>query len=145
MSKRSRNESSGTTRKPRDLARALPAALLREAHELAAQYAVVLEPDEDVGFRGTCLELPTVFAHASTPAKCVRELREVLAIAVAVMLERDQVPPAPSSENRRSTQVNIRLTPREKAVLERVAKQRGFRGLSDFIRNAALSQTRRSA
>ena len=37
-------------------------------------------------------------------------------------------------------QVNVRLTPEEKAILESKAKAKGFRGLSDFIRASVLTE-----
>jgi uncharacterized protein (DUF1778 family) len=37
-------------------------------------------------------------------------------------------------------QANVRLTPEEKAILESRAKAKGFRGLSDYIRAAALAE-----
>ena len=40
----------------------------------------------------------------------------------------------------RSAQVNVRLTPEEKAALESKAKAKGFRGLSDFIRTTVLTE-----
>jgi hypothetical protein len=57
----------------------------------------------------------------------------------AWMLEKGQTPPAPAREGHRSMQVNVRLTPEEKAVLESKAKAKGFRGLSDFIRASVLT------
>jgi uncharacterized protein (DUF1778 family) len=53
------------------------------------------------------------------------------------MLERGQAPPA--AAGRRTEQVNIRLTPEEKLTLEEESERKGFRGLSDFVRAAALA------
>jgi uncharacterized protein (DUF1778 family) len=61
-------------------------------------------------------------------------------VAVATMLEDGQSPPAPAREGHRSAQVNVRMTPEEKAVLESRAKAKGFRGLSDFIRSSMLTE-----
>jgi len=67
-----------------------------------------------------------------------------LRIAVATMLEQRRTPPM--SVNKRSAQVNVRLTAEEKLLLTETAKREGFKGLSDFIRHLALAHTmRRSA
>jgi uncharacterized protein (DUF1778 family) len=39
-------------------------------------------------------------------------------------------------------QVNVRVTAEEKALLEATARRKGYSGLSDFIRAAALESTR---
>ncbi len=54
------------------------------------------------------------------------------------MLEQRQRPPSPARQGTRTQQVNVRLTAEEKAVLESTAKSKGFKGLSDFLRAAAL-------
>jgi hypothetical protein len=58
----------------------------------------------------------------------------------ATMLEAGQSPPPPAREGLRSAQVNVRLTPEEKAILESRAKAKGFRSLSDFIRTSVLTE-----
>ena len=68
----------------------------------------------------------------------IADTREALAGAVAYMIETAQRPPSPAREGRRTEQVNVRLTAEEKLVLETTARRKGFQGLSDFIRNAAL-------
>jgi predicted RNase H-like HicB family nuclease len=40
---------------------------------------------------------------------------------------------------RRTEQLNIRVTPQERAALESAAKARGFRGLADYLRAVAFS------
>lgn len=40
---------------------------------------------------------------------------------------------------RRTEQLNIRVTPEERAALEAAAKKRGFRGLADYLRAVAFS------
>lgn len=85
--------------------------------------------------------MPTVFADGQTPDACVKAVREALTVAVATMLEDGKRPP--TSPTKRSVQVNIRLTPDEKLALEETATRLGFKGLSDYIRHAAL--TRKSA
>ena len=68
--------------------------------------------------------------------------REALAVAVATLLEAGDVPPPPASEGKRTEQVNVRLTPEEKLLLEEAARSRGFRGLGDFVRSSALARTK---
>ena len=73
-----------------------------------------------------------------------KKAREALCVAVATMLEQERTPPL--APNKRSAQVNVRLTVEEKLLLEETAKREGFKGLSDFIRHLALAHTmRRSA
>ena len=86
--------------------------------------------------------MPQVMNDGKTPDECVEKTRDILTTAVAYMLEQGQVPPAPAAENRRTEQLNIRLTPEEKLLLEDAARRKGFRGLSDFVRNASLSSIR---
>lgn len=114
--------------------------VMTRAREVAARYKIILEADPDVGFVGHALELPSVFADGPTPTDCVMAVREALAAAVATMFEQGQRPPLASSQAKRQTQVNIRLTDEEKLLLEDAARRQGFRGLSDYIRNAALSR-----
>jgi len=116
-----------------------------KAKDIVLDYTLFLQPHDRLGFIGSAAELPTVFANGRTANKCIERVREALAVAVAVMLEQGQSPPAPASEKRRDMQVNIRLTAEEKFLLEQAARQRGFRGISNFLRSAALAETRRSA
>lgn len=114
--------------------------VLARATRLVAAYRIILEADEDVGFVGHALELPTVFGDGATPTECVASVREALAVTVATMIELGQRPPLASSLAKRQTQVNIRLTNEEKLVLEEAARRQGFRGLSDYIRSAAIAR-----
>ena len=70
-------------------------------------------------------------------------MRESLTTAVATILESGQVPPSPASEQKRSEQINIRVTAEEKLLLEEAARSRGFRGLGDFVRSASLGRAAR--
>lgn len=47
-------------------------------------------------------------------------------------------PPAPASQNKRESKVNVRLNTTEKMTIEESARRAGFRSISDFIRTAAL-------
>jgi uncharacterized protein (DUF1778 family) len=39
-------------------------------------------------------------------------------------------------------QINVRLTPEEKLLLEEMARSKGFRGISDFVRSASLANAK---
>lgn len=113
--------------------------ILREAQEIAQHYQIVLQM-EDGEYFGRGLELPTVMGDGKTVEQCVKSTREALVATVAYMLEKGERPPAPASDATRSVQLNIRLTASEKSILEQAAQRNGFRGLSDYVRHAALSQ-----
>src|SRR5215207_1577132 len=126
MSAKSKNSSARIDR-PFD------AGILRRAREIADAYQIILQ-FEDGLYYGRGLEMPTVMNHGKTPDECVRETKDILTTAVAYMLEKGETPPAPASENKRTEQVNVRLTPEEKLLLEEKARTKGFRGVSDFVR-----------
>jgi predicted RNase H-like HicB family nuclease len=121
------------------LDRAFDPAIERRARQIAQRYRLVLEPDPEVGFIGRGLEMPTVFADAPTAEECVQATREALTAAVATMLEMGLRPPVPAATGVRQTQINVRLTGEEKLILEDSARRAGFRGVSDFVRAAALN------
>jgi predicted RNase H-like HicB family nuclease len=112
--------------------------LLKRAREISRQYQVVLQL-EDGEYFGRCLEMPLVMGDGKTADACVASVREALTVTVAHMLEEGQTPPVPASEQTRSQQVNIRLTAGERAILEQTAHRQGFRGISDYMRHAALA------
>jgi len=116
--------------------------ILRRAREIAEQYTIILQPDPDLGYFGRGLEFPYAMDDGKTPDECVRKTREAFVAAVATMLEKGQIPPAPAVEQRRDEQVNIRLTPEEKFLLEEAARAKGYRGLSDFMRATSLASVR---
>jgi len=113
-------------------------AILASARRIAQTYELVLRL-EDGEWYARALEYPEAMGHGKTVGACVRATRQALTVGVATMLEAGQSPPPPAREGYRSTQVNVRLTPEEKAVLESRAKAKGFRGLSDFIRTSVLA------
>jgi predicted RNase H-like HicB family nuclease len=126
------------------LDRPFDSKVLRQAKEIAARYRLILEPDDDIGFVGRALEMPTVFADGRTPNECIRATQEALTAAVATMLEAGDRPPAAASPARRQAQINIRVSAEEKLVLEETARRNGFRGVSDFVRTVALDRTKSS-
>ena len=115
--------------------------VLRAARQIVEAYDIVLRREGDEWY-GHALEYPEAMGDGKTPGGCIRATRKALLAAVATMIEAGQTPPAPARQGVRTEQVNVRLTPEEKAVLERCAKRKGFRGLSDFIRAGALAFTK---
>jgi predicted RNase H-like HicB family nuclease len=114
-------------------------AILARAKEIANQYKIVLERAGDEWY-GHGLEMPNAMGDGPTVEVAVADTREAMTGVVAFMLEEGQTPPAPAREGTRSVQVNVRLTPEEKAVLESRSRAKGFRGLSDFIRASVLAE-----
>jgi len=120
--------------------RPFDAAVLKRARALAEQYRLVIERNDDGGFVGHALEFPTAMGDGANLAECGKSVVESLTAAVATMLEAGERPPMPSSAGRRQRQLNIRLTEEENLRLEEAARQQGFRGVSDYVRFAALSR-----
>jgi len=114
---------------------------MKAARGAAQGYQIIVEW-EDGHWYGRGLELPQVFGHGARPEACIASTREALVAAVAYLLEQGQRAPAAAKEGKRTTQVNVRLTAEEKAVLEGTARRKGFEGLSDFMRAAALELAR---
>ena len=111
------------------------------AREIADSYRIILH-HEDGLYYGRGLELPDAMNHGRRPTSASRATRDILTTAVAYLLENGETPPAPASENKRTEQINIRLTPEEKLVLEETARSKGFRGISDFVRSVSLGSTK---
>jgi len=118
--------------------RAFARKIAAEANKLAGQYQIVLVFEDDEWF-GHGLELPMVYGDGKTPQACVASTRKAMTASVATMLESGQRPPVPARRGIRSEQVNVRLTPAEKAFLTTSAQAQGFRGLSDFLRASAIA------
>ncbi len=110
---------------------------LLAAKKIAGDYQIILEC-EDRHWYGRGLEMPYVFGDGKSPDKCIDQTRAALVAAVAFLLEQGQPVTPPARQGRRTLQVNVRLTAEEKALLEATARRKGFEGLSDFIRAAAL-------
>jgi len=142
MSRKSRKSANHrrTTRKPR-LDRPFAPALLKRARAIAYQYRIVLEQVPEVGYLGSAVELPTVFADGPTADACIGSTREALTVAVAAMFEMGRRPPSPAS-TQRDAQINIRVSTEERLAIENAAHQQGFRGVSDFVRAAALDRAK---
>lgn len=134
MSVRSRKNSASKIDAP------FEAALWKQAADLAAGYRLVIQRDPDVGYLGRAIEMPLVMADGSTIARCAASTLEALTTAIATMLERGERPPQPASQEKRTAQVNIRLTEEEKLHLEEIAQRLGYRGVSDYVRATVLKE-----
>jgi predicted RNase H-like HicB family nuclease len=115
-------------------------AILQKAREIAHGYKLTIEKSDRLGYIGSSVELPTVFADGDTPQKCYEATQEALSVAVAAMLETGQTPPQPAAFMKRTTQVNVRLTHEERAMIAAAAAKAGFKGLADFIRSTVLDR-----
>jgi len=113
----------------------------KEAERIAGAYQIILHC-EDGHWYGRGLELPHVFGDGKTVEQCMEDTREALCGAVACTIEQGQRPPAAARAGTRTQQVNVRLTAEEKVMLETTAKRKGFNGLSDFIRAAAMESVK---
>ena len=139
MSTRSKH-SSGNGKKVTDLTTPFRPSVLEQARAIASGYKLTIERSERLGYIGSSVELPSVFADSDTPDKCYRATQEALSVAVAAMLEAGQRPPQPAAFMKRTTQVNVRLTHEEKAMIASAATRAGFKGLADFIRTTVLDR-----
>lgn len=133
MSARSKDSSS-------EVERPFGREILTRARQLVDQYQVILSQEEGVWY-GHGVELPRTFGDGRTPAACIKATRQALVATVAYMLESGRTPPPPARDQRRTQQVNVRLTAEEQARIESTAKSRGYRGMSDYMRAAALHET----
>lgn len=131
---------SNSRKKPRNshVNKPLDAKHLEAGRKLAARYQAVIW-FEDGEYYGRGLELPWTFEDGRTPDECFAKLRDAMAETVAFMLDRGERPPSPANESRRTAQINIRITPQEKSLLEQVAHAHGYNGVSDYLRDRALS------
>ena len=130
-----------STKPSKKIDRPFDADILRRARQIADSYQIVIQ-SEDGDYYGRGLEMPYVMNDGKTPDECVKATREALTVAVAYLLESGKAPPPPASEQTRSEQINIRVTTEEKLLLEEAARSRGFRGISDYVRSASLSNLR---
>jgi predicted RNase H-like HicB family nuclease len=115
-------------------------SILQKARAIARDYKLTIEKSTRLGYVGSSIELPTVFADGATPDKCYRATQEALSVAVAAMLEAGQTPPQSAGFMKRNTQVNVRLTHEEKSMIAAAAAKSGFKGLADFIRTTVLDR-----
>jgi predicted RNase H-like HicB family nuclease len=112
--------------------------LLKRARVIANDYHIILHFEDGV-YYGRALEMPDVMNDGRTPDECVENTRDILTTVIAFHMEKGESVPSPASENKRTEQINVRLTPEEKLLLEETARSKGFRGISDFVRSASLA------
>lgn len=112
-------------------------AIMAAAERIIDAYDIVMRREEGE-WVGHALEYPEAIGFGKTVQQCMGETRKSLLAGVASMLEDEDTPPIPARQNVRSEQVNLRLTPEEKAVLESRSRTKGFRGIADYVRAAAL-------
>ncbi len=111
---------------------------LAMAARLAGRYKVTLWQEED-GWYGRCLELPNCMGDGKSPAAAIAATRKAIVAGLAADLADGWPAPPPARDGIRSEQVNIRVTPDERAILEANAARRGFKGLADYLRSIALT------
>jgi predicted RNase H-like HicB family nuclease len=121
--------------------RPIDPGVLRRAREIAETYQYIVHFD-DGDFYARPLELPGAMNDGKTREEAIENGIAIATTVVAYMLEEGQFPPLPASEDRRDEQVNVRLSKLEKVLLEEAARARGFRGISDYMRTAALGGVR---
>ena len=122
-----------------DPARPFDPKVWKEAERMARRYQVLTWYDEaEKAWFGQCMEIPGCMSHGDTPAERDEMVAESIALCVADMMERGERPPVPLSECARTTQVNIRLTQKEKLIIEHAAKAHGYHGVSDYVRAKAM-------
>ncbi len=120
-----------------ELRRPFAPKVWKQATDLAKRYQVIMH-FEDGAYYGTGLEIPGANGDGPDPAACLKDVREAMAAVVGIMIEDGQQPPVPASSAGRAVQVNIRMSPREKLMVEELSRQQGFRGISDYIRAKAI-------
>ena len=131
-------------KKPRNRTRAeihrpFDPKVLARAKQIAAGFQVVMWVEDGVYF-GRGVELPTTFGDGATPAACMKDTREALTATVAYMLEQGETPPPAASEEKRTEQINLRVSAEEKLRLETLARQHGFKGVADYLRARGLAR-----
>jgi predicted RNase H-like HicB family nuclease len=117
--------------------------LIERAHTIARTYRLILSPDNKGGFRGNAVELPFVLAKGRTAEDCLAMLEREIVHLVTTFLASGQTPPA-ASDCRRIAQINVRVLPEEKLALEEIAREEGFRSVSDLMRKLATEYRRQT-
>ena len=114
--------------------------VLERARKIVERYQVVVW-FENGEWHGRGVELPNAMNDGKTAEECVVNTRDILVTTVAYLIESGEAPPPPARDNLRTEQVNVRLTVEEKMAVEAAATGKGFRGVGDFMRSAALAGT----
>lgn len=144
MSETSKKRSPSKRKKTKaKLSKPIAPKFWNKAAKLAESYTVIIALEEDYDgptYFGRTLEMPLVMADGKTRSECMDQVLEATTFTIATILEDGERPPAPASDEKRSAQVNVRLTADEKFRIEEAARRAGFRGVSDFVRAAALDK-----
>lgn len=123
----------------KDIAAPFARKTLAAARKIIEGYDIVLRREDDEWY-GHALEFPEAMGDGETIEACVASTRESLLAAVATMLEEGQTPPVAAREGQRTAQINVRVTPEEKAYMESRCRAKGYRGLSDYVRATVLAE-----
>jgi len=127
------------TRRPDDdLERSIPSDVRQEAAAIVKNYSVLLAPDDEYGYKGIAIELPSSPGVGKTADDCYRNTQETTAMAVAVMIKGGKKPPQPGSRLNRTIQVNVKFNQLEERLLSSAAAAMGFKGIGDFVRYSVL-------
>ncbi len=113
----------------------------KEAIELAKKYNIVVSVDEEgEGFVASCIEWPLMVGGGDTQVEAIEELEETLAASILYCWQEHKTFPQPQVATKRTTQINFRTTPIEKAKMEKFAKARGYNSVGEMIRDAVLEK-----
>jgi len=123
----------------KDYPKTLKKASLRKAESIVDGYRIMIEPNEGFGYVGSALDFPTGFGRGKTREECLEETKEILKIAVAIMLDLGGIPPRPAGAQGRTAQINIRVTPAEKDLIKRASTYYGYRDIAEFIRTTTMT------
>jgi predicted RNase H-like HicB family nuclease len=126
----------------RDLAFIAKESSLRKAEKIVNGYKIIIDPNEKFGFVGSAVEFPNGFGKGNTQEDCLKDTRQILILAIGVMLDNGGTPPEPMSTQCRTAQINVRVNQFEKDLISKAAVRLGFRGIGDFLRTAAMESVR---
>lgn len=113
-------------------------AILAKAEKFVNDYRIIIEKNDNLGYIGSSVELPNVYADGKNPNECYNAVKEALTATVATLIECKRKPP--ELAKRRTEQVNMRLTAYEKLLLNSKAEGLGYKGIADFIRNVVIRE-----
>lgn len=114
--------------------------LVQRARDIVQNYSMFISPHSKKGFRGRSVEFPEILVHAPDRASCLKKLEQVLTQVVLTVLKDGGTVPRPS-DGRMTEQLNFKLTFDQKLLVENLASQRGFSGLSEFIRDLVIRES----
>mgnify|MGYP006422026047 CR=1 FL=1 len=115
--------------------------LWRRAGQIADRYQFLVKHDPDEPyFYAFGVEARGAMSGGESITECEANIREAMTLWVATMLEQGKNPPPPAADEKRTAQLNVRLTEGEKSRIEEAARHAGYRGIADFVRAAALDK-----